>query len=70
MYVIIKSDGDIDYTSVFGLFGTIEEAEKVIPEDDPNFTYRVVPLKEPLQLDFTAWLRAKRDAERNGVANI
>jgi len=70
MYVIIKSDGDIDYTSVFGLFGTIEEAEKVIPEGDPNFTYRVVPLEEPLRLDFTAWLRAKRDAEKNGVANI
>jgi hypothetical protein len=61
-FVVIKSDGDIDYTSVFGPFASEAEANEAIdalPEDE-NFTFRVVSLLEPLRMDFTKWLRAKQ----------
>jgi hypothetical protein len=47
MWVIISSDGDIDYTDVYGPFATQAEADAYgaeLPEDDGDIAYRVVPL--------------------------
>jgi hypothetical protein len=47
MFVIVQSDGDIDYTSVFGPFATAAEAQKVTPDDNDDYAYRVEPVQNP-----------------------
>lgn len=41
MWIIIKSDGDIDYTTVYGPFTSYEEATSVCPDDSDDYAYRV-----------------------------
>ena len=54
MWVIISSDGDIDYTDVYGPFTTQAEAEACgaeLPADDGDIAYRVVALSPISALD-------------------
>jgi hypothetical protein len=54
MWVIIGSDGDIDYTDVYGLFGSQADAEEALsrlPEDDGDVSYRAELLKSISDLD-------------------
>ena len=54
MWVIISSDGDIDYTDVYGPFESEEEADAYgaeLPADDGDIAYRVVPLFPTSALD-------------------
>jgi hypothetical protein len=54
MWVIIGSDGDIDYTDVYGLFGSKDDAEAALarlPEDDGDVAYRTELLKPISDLD-------------------
>lgn len=41
MWVIVSSDGDIDYTDVYGPYATQAEAEADLPEDNDDLAYRV-----------------------------
>ena len=56
MFVIIESDGDIDYTSVYGPFASPEEAnaalEALPSEDTLDNQYRVEPIRDPSTLTF------------------
>lgn len=53
MWLVIQSDGDIDYTDVYGPFSSKQEAEDATPEIDEfesDYAYRVVKLKDPSKL--------------------
>jgi hypothetical protein len=50
MWVIIQSDGDADYTTVYGPFTSIAEANSTCPTDDEDYTYRVEPIRNISQL--------------------
>jgi hypothetical protein len=50
MYVIVRSDGNIDHTTVHGLFGTVEDAEDACPADDEEYSYRICSLDNTADL--------------------
>lgn len=53
MWLVIKSDGDIDYTDVYGPFASKQEAEDAIPENDEfesDYAYRSVKLQDSSHL--------------------
>jgi hypothetical protein len=54
MWVIISSDGDVDYTNVYGPFADKNEAEEILsllPEDDGDLAYRTEPVQPTSNLD-------------------
>jgi len=53
MWLVIQSDGDVDYTDVFGPFASKKAAEDAIPEVDDfedGYAYRAVKLQDPSRL--------------------
>jgi len=54
MWVIIGSDGDVDYTNVYGPFTTVEEADAkcdLLPPDNGDIAYRVELIQSVAELD-------------------
>ncbi len=53
MWVVIISDGDIDYTDIYGPFDTEQEAEASIShiEDNDDYSYRVIPIQSLVELE-------------------
>lgn len=45
MWVIVSSDGDVDYTDVYGPYATQKEANAALPEDSDALAYRVLPIQ-------------------------
>jgi hypothetical protein len=52
-HVIVRSDGDADYTTVYGPFSAEEigELEFRLPEDDGDYFWRVMPLSSRDELE-------------------
>lgn len=50
MWVVIKSDGDADYATVYGLFGSEQEANDACLDDDGDYVYRAVKLKDVTEI--------------------
>lgn len=51
MYVIVSSSGDIEFLGVYGPYATSDEAQKYLPEDDDQQSWRVVELFDADELD-------------------
>jgi len=63
MWVIIGSDGDVDYTNVYGPFTTEAEADAkcdLLPPDNGDIAYRVEPIQPVTTLDS---ILAEQDSE-------
>lgn len=49
-WVIISSDGDVDYTDVWGFYDTEAEANRDLPTDTDDIAYRVVRVQPAADL--------------------
>ena len=49
-WFVIASDGDIDYTDIYGPYESKTAAEAACPVDNDDYSYRVITPQDPISL--------------------